>query len=732
MRPKTAALLLIVALVMWQPALTAVNAEALTAEVSLYAHTDPSATSVNGRVLTLVGNTTSRQTADVRDSLNFTLAPSLSAPLYMHGRIDVYVWLMSQQSVRGTLRATISEVAANASVAEIRTVSVTMGVPPVPLMTYFGLGSVDHTVPTGSTLRLELQFSPEKPVPVMLVWDSPATSTRLVFEVEPIPRISLEITDTSGRASVVFPENRTGLIGLFAHVLVEDPFRGTNIRRVSLTIANSSGFVLLKDAPMNLTSRTELPFQLGYALPIAIPSGDFNITASVVDAVGGTVVTATEIAVTSFYRLVLMVVDLNRRPLAGLNVSIFAAGQLIDQMTTNSSGMATSRVPSSRAVGPFALQILQNGVVIVSRQINLESDSVLQLEAPLSDWNLVTRLQILNLPIAAATVDLYLNGTLVASNVTDGNGVAHFTCLPLGAYEINVTSYLASKRFLNVTHSADSNETALELPLISRIPENVVLIVAGVAFVAIVGAFAVTRRKRTRRFKNVGELLGGTFPSSAVVMILGPSGSGKSLLLQNILADSLQAGRRCVYASNSELPSRIKEQLKRIGVDAQLHEHRNMLRLIDAYSGATEAVSREKHFVPSPTDLTALGIQVTGCLEELGGVADVFFDSITPIVASGAFGRGLEFVRYYGARITKSDGTFMYVATPTIEPEALSRFEEASDCVLQMEKTRGPGKIRGRLLVKKARGLRHEHEWVGFKITSKGRMEFVSLQPEEA
>jgi len=257
-----------------------------------------------------------------------------------------------------------------------------------------------------------------------------------------------------------------------------------------------------------------------------------------------------------------------------------------------------------------------------------------------------------------------------------------------------------------------------------------VLIVAGVAVVTVAAIFAVTRRrKRTRRFKNVGELLGGTIPSS-VVMILGPSGSGKSLLLQNILADSLQAGRRCVYASNSELPSRIKDQLKRIGVDAQLHEERNTLRLIDAYSGATEAVSREKHFVPSPTDLTALGIQVTGCLEELGGVADVFFDSITPIVASGAFGRGLEFVRYYGARITKSGGSFTYVTTPTIEPEALSRFEEASDCVLQMEKTRGPGKIRGRLLVKKARGLRHEHEWVGFKITSKGRMEFVSLQAE--
>jgi KaiC/GvpD/RAD55 family RecA-like ATPase len=176
-----------------------------------------------------------------------------------------------------------------------------------------------------------------------------------------------------------------------------------------------------------------------------------------------------------------------------------------------------------------------------------------------------------------------------------------------------------------------------------------------------------------------------------------------------------------------ELPSKIRDQLTRIGVDVRDSEHENKLRFIDAYSGETGTRSSEMHTVSSPRDLTGLGIQITSCIEELAGTADVFFDSLTPVVESGGPARGLEFVQYYGARTTKSGGTFVYATTATIGDELVSRLEEASDCVVQIEKMPGRGKVRGRLLVKKGRGLEHEQDWVGFKITSKGRMEFVSL-----
>jgi hypothetical protein len=49
---------------------------------------------------------------------------------------------------------------------------------------------------------------------------------------------------------------------------------------------------------------------------------------------------------------------------------------------------------------------------------------------------------------------------------------------------------------------------------------------------------------------------------------------------------------------------------------------------------------------------------------------------------------------------------------------------------LQTERYVGPGRVRSRLMVKKARGIEHEQDWVGLKITPAGRIEFVSLPAE--
>jgi KaiC/GvpD/RAD55 family RecA-like ATPase len=738
MRPKTALLLLIIALVMLQSGLHAASGDPLATEVTLYAHTDPSATSAKGRVLTLNANSTARQAADVRDSLAFTLVPSLSAPLRILG-ISVYVWLLSQSSVQGTLRVAVSEVMANSSAREIRSTSVTTGLPSTPyqVLVTMGLGGTNQTLMSSSALRLEVQFSPApaRPVPVSLLWDNPSAPTRVVLLVEAYPKISLRVTDATRRVATIFPMNETGMANLVAEASVEEPFGGANIAKVSLRVTNSSGYPFIKDAPMKLASRVELPLQLVYALAIAIPQGRFNVTVSVLDIAKRTFLVTREITVTPFHTLILFLIDPHKRPVPGLNVSLSAAGQLIDEVTTDSTGTAVTRLPSSSVVGPITLRVLRNRVEILPYPIgfNLTSDSTSQIEVPLYDWTFVVRLETMNLPVSAARVDLYLNGKFLASNATDSNGVAVFPRIPLGTYEVNVTSSVATKRFLNVSHTSELKETTLELPILSTpISEGTILILGGIAVVAVFGAFVMThRRTRTRRFKHVAELLGGTIPESAVVMIVGSSGSGKTLLLQNLLADTLRLGRRCVYVSNSELPSKIKDRLAKMGLEVEAYQGENTLRFVDAYSGGTGIVSSEKHSVPSPRDLTALGMQITSCLEEVGGVGDVFFDSLAPIVAAGDSAQAFNFVQYYGARIVKSGGTLLYVASTALESELLSRFEEASDCVLQTERCTGPGRVRGRLLVRKARGLQYQEGWIGFKIMPNGRMEFISLPAEK-
>jgi len=728
MRPRIALLILFLVLMIWQPHLSLGNPKDPTTEVSLYAHTDPSATSVNGRVLTLVANTTSRQAADVRNGLNFTLVPPLSAPLRVLGRVDAIVWLQAQQSVRGTLEVTISELTANASTIEMTYGSVTVGISSLPYQVQFGLGRVNHTLPAGSSLRFGVQFSPVRTVPVMLLWDDPFAATRLVLRVESVPKIVFGIADASGKTSAIFPGNGTNPVQLFAELIVEDPFHGINIRNVSLTVTNSSGGSFISDVPMNLTSRVESPLRLNYTLPMAIPPGRFNVTVSVLDVTGRSFFARKGVLITAFHTLVVVLVDSQKRPAPDLNVSLYADDQLIGQVMTNSSGIGVVRVPSSHIVGPLILEVRHNLTLVLTDQIESESDSALHLVLPLYDWNIAVSFETLSLPVSDALVGLYLNGTLIASSVTDANGIAHFLSVPLGTYEVTVASRFASGRFQNVTHVPESMNIMLKVSLVPGIRESTLLIMAALAVFVVFGAIAVRReRARTRRFNHVAELLGGRILESTVVMIVGPSGAGKSLLLNNILADSLELGRPCLHITNSELPSKIKEQLSRLGVNVRASENESKLRFIDAYSSQAGAVSAEKHSIASLGDLTALGIEITRCTDELGTWADVFLDSITPVISSGDPRRALDFIRHYGARTTKSGGNFVYVATTTLEPALLGRFEEASDCVLQVEKALGAGKIMGRLLVKKARGLEHERDWVGFKITSKGRIEFVSL-----
>jgi KaiC/GvpD/RAD55 family RecA-like ATPase len=723
MRSRAVLLVLIVALATWQPQLHLASADAATIEITLYAHTDPSAVSVQDRALSLIGNTTSQHSGDVRDGLDFTLVPALSAPLHLRGGIDVYVWLRAQQNVRGEVRVAIFELKANGSLTEIRSASVNIAVPSVPYLIIFGLGPADYEVSSGSALRLDIRFSSNAGVPVMLLWDNPSTSTRVVFDVETTPIVDLKVTDTAGRASTIFPENDTKMAKLVARVTIEDPFRGVNIRTALLTVTNSSGFPFVNDVPMNLTSQTETPFRLEYALPISIPAGHFNFTVGVGDVSHRVFTTSTHVTITNFYTLTIMLLDSKRKPLPGVDISLFVGDQLIGEPQTDLTGMTASRVPSSLDTGPLILRVQKNGLVILSRIVEVQSDVTLQLMVPLYDWNVAVRLQQLSIPVVGAQVSLYLNGTSVASGSSDQNGIVHFLAVPLGSYEVRVASLIGVRDFVNVTHSADQSAIALDLP----IPWQVSVIV-GVAILAILGAWTVSRRRTRRRsYKQVAELLGGTIPERAVMMVVGASGSGKSLLMLNILADSLKVGRRCVYVSNMELPSKIRDQLTRIEVNVRDNEHENKLRFIDAYSGETGTRSSEMHTVSSPRDLTGLGIQITSCIEELAGTADVFFDSLTPVVESGGPARGLEFVQYYGARTTKSGGTFVYATTATIGDELVSKLEEASDCVVQIEKMAGRGKVRGRLLVKKARGVEHEQDWVGFKITSKGQMKFVSL-----
>jgi hypothetical protein len=270
------------------------------------------------------------------------------------------------------------------------------------------LGPLNYRLVAGSTIRFSVRFSPARQVPVLLLWDDPLTQSRLVLQVESVPKIDLEITDVHGKVSTIFPENESDLTTLIARASIEDPFGGTNIRCVTLIVQNSAGGYVIKDAPMNLTCRVEFPFQLNCTLPFTVPAGAFNVTVLVRDVAGRVFKETRPVSVTRFHTLTLQMVDLQKKPLPNLNVSIWAQGQLIDNRTTNSNGTTIFRVPSSRhfpgSVGPIEVQVRKAWLLIplLPQEINVDADTWDQIVVSVCDWNILVRLKDLSLPVPGA------------------------------------------------------------------------------------------------------------------------------------------------------------------------------------------------------------------------------------------------------------------------------------------------------------------------------------------
>ena len=205
---------------------------------------------------------------------------------------------------------------------------------------------------------------------------------------------------------------------------------------------------------MNLTSRTVKPYRLEYLFTAFIPSGHFNFTVSVLDAANRAFETSVPITVTKFYTLTVINLDSQRKPPSGLSLSFYVADLLMDEVKTNSTGIATSsRAPNSTDVGPVTVRAMMNGLVVGTKTVDVQSNMTIVVEWPLYPWDISVKLPLLGIPVAAAQVSLYLNGTFVNSTLTDPNGIAHFSDALLGKHDVRVSWWLFAQNFTDVMHS---------------------------------------------------------------------------------------------------------------------------------------------------------------------------------------------------------------------------------------------------------------------------------------
>ena len=258
-------------------------------------------------------------------------------------------------------------------------------------------------------------------------------------------------------------------------------------------------------------------------------------------------------------------------------------------------------------------------------------------------------------------------------------------------------------------------------------------VAAGVGGIgAIGGVFYYRRRSKSYlapfgHFNTLtaGELEGGT------VAIEGNTGSGKTILSEQLMFEDLKAGRPCIFVSTSDFPSNVRSGMKAMGLDVKGYEQSGLLTFVDGYSAEAGQESTEKFSVPSIGDLTTLGVKISSSLPpQRSKGTSLYFDSLVPLASKTKPESIVSFVQSIGAKMKGIGGKAVFTLGPSVDPMVQKQLEDLSDCVVQMEAFEERGVRRRRLKIAKLRARRHQEGWNVFAIEDGKGIIFYSKKPK--
>lgn len=222
-------------------------------------------------------------------------------------------------------------------------------------------------------------------------------------------------------------------------------------------------------------------------------------------------------------------------------------------------------------------------------------------------------------------------------------------------------------------------------------------------------------------FPGSSKLVEGDFPPESLLLV-GPSGIGKSVFCKQFVYNGLTRHESCIYLSTDEPPSEIEASMKHFGFDIEPYKKKGLFRIVDCYSWKLGGYSPSEFVISNPSDLTAISSTIENACENLCKTNFVL-DSLTGLtsICSHHMTYFSKFLQTIVAkmRITHSNAIF------TVDPDAhdhkfMSFLRIAFDGTLEM-KIDETGKDINRLLrVFSIKGAKHKTNWTPFEITNKG------------
>jgi len=124
----------------------------------------------------------------------------------------------------------------------------------------------------------------------------------------------------------------------------------------------------------------------------------------------------------------------------------------------------------------------------------------------------------------------------------------------------------------------------------------------------------------------------------------------------------------------------------------------------------------EEFSVNSHTDLTNLGLSVSKCLQVAGSGADIYMDSLNPLITALRIDYVINFLQTVAARVKANNGKLCITVGAGIEDRDMTKLEESADCVIETQLNESGGGQRRRLRIKKLRGKPYVDRWTQFRV----------------
>jgi len=209
---------------------------------------------------------------------------------------------------------------------------------------------------------------------------------------------------------------------------------------------------------------------------------------------------------------------------------------------------------------------------------------------------------------------------------------------------------------------------------------------------------------------------------ASTLLLIGPSGVGKTIFCKQFLYNGLANGEAAVCVSTSESPQAIEASMNSLGFNLESYKKSSLFRVVDCYSWKTGAASSTDWSVSNPADLAVLSMTIENSLRGLQR-SRLVLDSITGLTSICNFNPTFfsRFLQIIAAKIKSMNGSAIFVVNVDAhDPQFLSYLRQIFDGTLEMKEDESGKEIKRLMRLFSLKGAAHKTQWTPFAITNRG------------